>query len=278
MFCARRAVRIFGRRGRSVALRTSICELHSQIHRRTVLLWSARDSSRFRHVLSSNLPKCGFRWFSSEGLPSHTKVLLPALSPTMEMGTIVSWDKQEGDELSEGDLLAQIETDKATMEFETPEEGFLAKILIPAGSKDKHQPQRSLLLLQLHLLPPPPAASAPPPPQHVFAAPPPPPPAAPGGRVFASPLAKKIAQEKGVELSSLQGSGPGGRIVAEDVSDARPAVAAAAPTPVYAPGAEFTDIPLTNVRKVIARRLLESKQTIPHYYLSVDIRVDDLLE
>ena len=70
------------------------------------------------------------------GLPPHTKVTLPALSPTMESGTIVSWDKQEGDELSEGDLLAQIETDKATMEFETPEEGFLAKILIPAGSKD----------------------------------------------------------------------------------------------------------------------------------------------
>ena len=69
-------------------------------------------------------------------LPPHTKVPLPALSPTMEMGTIVSWEKQEGDELSEGDLLAQIETDKATMEFETPEEGFLAKILIPAGSKD----------------------------------------------------------------------------------------------------------------------------------------------
>ena len=69
-------------------------------------------------------------------LPPHTKVPLPALSPTMEMGTIVSWEKQEGDELSEGDLLAQIETDKATMEFETPEEGFLAKILIPGGSKD----------------------------------------------------------------------------------------------------------------------------------------------
>ena len=73
---------------------------------------------------------------SSSGLPSHTTVPLPALSPTMEMGTIVSWEKQEGDELAEGDLLAQIETDKATMEFETPEEGFLAKILLPAGSKD----------------------------------------------------------------------------------------------------------------------------------------------
>ena len=70
------------------------------------------------------------------GLPAYTKVPLPALSPTMEMGTIVSWDKQEGDQLSEGDLLAQIETDKATMEFETPEEGYLAKILVPAGSKD----------------------------------------------------------------------------------------------------------------------------------------------
>ncbi|RMX47747.1 hypothetical protein pdam_00011782 [Pocillopora damicornis] len=136
MFCARRAVRIFGRRGRSVALRSTICELHSQVQRRTVLVWSTRDVPRFRHVLSTSLPKCGFRWFSSEGLPPHTKVKLPALSPTMEMGTIVSWDKQEGDELGEGDLLAQIETDKATMEFETPEEGFLAKILIPAGSKD----------------------------------------------------------------------------------------------------------------------------------------------
>lgn len=73
---------------------------------------------------------------STTGLPSHTKVPLPALSPTMEMGTIVSWEKQEGDELSEGDLLAQIETDKATMEFETPEEGFLAKIVLPAGTKD----------------------------------------------------------------------------------------------------------------------------------------------
>lgn len=69
-------------------------------------------------------------------LPAHTKVMLPALSPTMELGTIVSWEKQEGDELGEGDLLAQIETDKATMEFETPEEGFLAKIILPAGSKD----------------------------------------------------------------------------------------------------------------------------------------------
>ena len=75
-------------------------------------------------------------YISTPGLPSHTKVPLPALSPTMEMGTIVSWEKQEGDELSEGDLLAQIETDKATMEFETPEEGFLAKIVLPAGTKD----------------------------------------------------------------------------------------------------------------------------------------------
>ena len=79
---------------------------------------------------------CLFVCLFSSDLPSHIKVPLPALSPTMEMGTIVSWDKQEGDHLAEGDLLAQIETDKATMEFETPEEGYLAKIFIPAGSKD----------------------------------------------------------------------------------------------------------------------------------------------
>jgi len=233
--------------------------------------------------------------------------MLPALSPTMEMGTIVSWDKQEGDELSEGDLLAQIETDKATMEFETPEEGFLAKILIPAGSKDV--PIGKLLCIIVENKedvaafkdyvpedeptpaaaekppaaaaapppPPPPTPSAPsPPPPATPASPPVPSPAAPGGRVFASPLAKKIAREKGIELSALQGSGPGGRVVAQDVSVATPAVAV--PTPAFAPGAEYTDIPLTNIRKVIAKRLLESKQTIPHYYLSVDIRVDDLLE
>lgn len=227
----------------------------------------------------------------------------------MESGTIVSWDKQEGDELSEGDLLAQIETDKATMEFETPEEGFLAKILIPAGSKDV--PIGKLLCIivenkediaafksyvpeedttpavekpaEVAAPPPPPspAPSAPPsPPSVAPATAPSTPPPAPGGRVFASPLAKKIAQEKGIELAALQGSGPGGRVVAQDVSMVTPAVAAAAaaPTPVFAPGTEFTDIPLTNVRKVIAKRLLESKQTIPHYYLSVDIRVDDLLE
>ncbi|KAJ7325660.1 hypothetical protein OS493_029529 [Desmophyllum pertusum] len=178
-------------------------------------------------------------------LPAHTRVLLPALSPTMDMGTIVSWDKQEENK-------DDIEAFKSYEETDTPAAEK------PAAAAP----------------PPPPAPSAPPPPSPVTSAPPPPPPAAPGGRVFASPLAKKIAQEKGIELSSLQGSGPSGRVIAQDVSTAT----TAAPTPVHVPGAEFTDIPLTNVRKVIARRLLESKQTIPHYYLSVDIRVDDLLD
>lgn len=304
MLSARRVVSVLGRRGRSAALRASICELQSLIQRRTVVIWSARDSSGVQRVLSSSLPKYGFRYFSSEGLPSHTKVMLPALSPTMEMGTIVSWDKQEGDELSEGDLLAQIETDKATMEFETPEEGFLAKIVLPAGSKDV--PIGKLLCIivenkedvaafkdfvpeddaapaakpgEAAAPPPPPAPSAPaPPPPPALSSPlPPPPSVAQGGRVFASPLAKKIAQEKGIDLAALQGSGPGGRVVAQDVSVATP-TPVTAPTPAFAPGTEFTDFPLSNVRKVIARRLLESKQTIPHYYLSVDIRVDDLLE
>ncbi|CAH3015314.1 unnamed protein product [Porites evermanni] len=313
MLSARKAVSILGRRGRFAALRTSVCELHSLIQRRTVVVCCPRYSTGSRQVLSSNLSRYGFRWLSSESLPPHTNVPLPALSPTMEMGTIVSWEKQEGDELSEGDLLAQIETDKATMDFETPEEGFLAKILIPAGSKDI--PIGKLLCIIVENKddvdafknfvpeedvpaappapekpaetttpppppPPPPASSAapPPPPPMTSASPPPPPPLATGGRVFASPLAKKIAREKGIELAALQGSGPGGRVVAQDVTVATPAVAAVAPTPVVAPGADFTDIPLTNVRKVIAKRLLESKQTIPHYYLSVDIQVDDLLE
>lgn len=101
-------------------------------------MFSCRDDRlllRQPRVMTSSANNNNVRYYSSD-LPSHIKVPLPALSPTMEMGTIVSWEKKEGDKLNEGDLLAEIETDKATMGFETPEEGFLAKILIPAGTKD----------------------------------------------------------------------------------------------------------------------------------------------
>ncbi|XP_054722875.1 dihydrolipoyllysine-residue acetyltransferase component of pyruvate dehydrogenase complex, mitochondrial-like [Uloborus diversus] len=237
------------------------------------------------------------RKFSSDGLPSHHRVPLPALSPTMEMGTIVSWEKKEGDKLNEGDLLAEIETDKATMGFETPEEGYLAKILVPAGTRDV--PLGKLLCIivsneedvaafkdfvdtgePVAAKPPAPPAAAPPPPP--VSAPPPPaaiphaaavaPPSS--SRVFASPLARTLAGEKGIDLAGVRGSGPDGRIRAQDLEGVSPS---AAPLSGVAPSAGYVDIPLTNMRQVIARRLLQSKQTIPHYYLSVDVVMDRIL-
>ncbi|XP_064100614.1 dihydrolipoyllysine-residue acetyltransferase component of pyruvate dehydrogenase complex-like isoform X2 [Macrobrachium nipponense] len=227
------------------------------------------------------------RNYASGDYPDHVKVKLPALSPTMEMGTLVSWEKKEGDVLNEGDLLAEIETDKATMGMETPEEGYLAKILISAGTKDiplgklmciivsdekdvaafkDYQPTEEAAAPSA----PSPAAAAPPPPPPPpppaaptpVAAPPPPPPvaapapaAAPGGFVFASPYAKKLASEQNVDLA-----------------------VAAAPTPAPVPGATYTDIPISNIRNVIAKRLCQSKQTIPHYYLSIDVCMDEVAQ
>lgn len=236
------------------------------------------------------------RFASDADVPSHTKVPLPALSPTMEMGSIISWEKKEGDKLNEGDLLAEIETDKATMGFETPEEGYLAKIMIPAGSKDI--PIGKLLCIIVEnesevaafkdytpsegdapAPPPKPAAkkaekaaAAPPAPSTSSAPRPAPAPAASlpaSGRLFASPLAKKLAAEQGVDLSSIagSGSGTGGRIVSGDVARAGPA---------GSPGT-FADIQLTGMRRTIAKRLTESKQTIPHYYLTIDAQIDELL-
>ncbi|XP_034098502.1 dihydrolipoyllysine-residue acetyltransferase component of pyruvate dehydrogenase complex, mitochondrial isoform X3 [Drosophila sulfurigaster albostrigata] len=200
---------------------------------------------------------------SYASLPEHIRVPLPALSPTMERGSIVSWEKKEGDKLNEGDLLCEIETDKATMGFETPEEGYLAKILVPGGSKDVPIGQLVCIIVpdaesvaafkdfqDTGSAPAAaPAAAAPPPPAPVAAAPvaaavappPPPPPAA----------APAAAQPK-------------------------PAPAAAAAKP-GAPAA-FKDIPLTTMRSVIAKRLLESKQNLPHYYVTVECEVDKLLK
>ncbi|KAH8271764.1 hypothetical protein KR044_005212 [Drosophila immigrans] len=239
-------------------------------------------------------------------LPEHIRVPLPALSPTMERGSIVSWEKKEGDKLNEGDLLCEIETDKATMGFETPEEGYLAKILVPGGSKDV--PIGKLVCIIVSDAgsvaafkdfvdtaaptaaapaaappPPPPAAAAP-----VAAAPPPPPPvaAAPagspapaqsGGRVYASPMAKKLAETRQMRLQGCKGSGVHGSLKSGDLAAAQPQ-----PAPVAAaakPGAAaFKDIPLTTMRSVIAKRLLESKQQLPHYYVTVECQVDKLLK
>ncbi|KAF8778491.1 Dihydrolipoyllysine-residue acetyltransferase like protein [Argiope bruennichi] len=194
------------------------------------------------------------RQFSSDGLPPHHRVPLPALSPTMEMGTIVSWEKKEGDKLNEGDLLAEIETDKATM-------GCKASCCKTFCTTTTTPPAA-------------PVSSAPPvhPPQPVPSAPSP---GSGASRIFASPLARSLARDKGIDLSSVQGSGPGGRIRAQDLEGAVPA--APAGMPATAPSSQFIDIPMTNIRQVIARRLLQSKQTIPHYYLSVDVQMDRIL-
>ncbi|XP_076338805.1 dihydrolipoyllysine-residue acetyltransferase component of pyruvate dehydrogenase complex, mitochondrial-like [Tachypleus tridentatus] len=249
---------------------------------------------------------------SSSNLPPHHKVALPALSPTMEMGTIVSWERKEGDQLNEGDLLAEIETDKATMGFETPEEGYLAKILVPVGSKDVPIGKLLCIIVEneddiaafkdyVDSGEPIKAPDAAPKPESkpAKAQPLSPPlqPAAPtivttsvapqvqpsitppGGRLFASPLAKKLATETGVNLSEVAGSGLGGIITSQDIQSFIPAAVRAPEAQVaQPPGADYVDIPLTNMRKVIARRLLESKQTIPHYYLTVDVDMEEVLK
>ncbi|KAG9466138.1 hypothetical protein GDO78_017156 [Eleutherodactylus coqui] len=241
--------------------------------------------------------------------PPHMKIMLPALSPTMTMGTVQKWEKKVGDKLSEGDLLAEIETDKATIGFEVQEEGYLAKILISEGTRDVPLGTPLCIIVEkesdvgsfadykeaaetVDIKPQPapatgPAPAVPPPPSAPMAAHTPAPTAA-KGRVFASPLAKKLAAEKGIDVKQVRGTGPDGRIIKKDVESFVPpkavpapaaAPTAAAPSPAVAavPTGVFTDIPISNIRKVIAQRLMQSKQTIPHYYLSIDINMGEIL-
>ena len=248
-----------------------------------------------------------------------TELKMPALSPTMEEGTLAKWLVKEGDEVKSGDILAEIETDKATMEFEAVDEGTIAKILVPEGTDGVKVGAPIAILAgegedvsatapKADTAPaePPKAAAAPAPkadetpkaaaapaqaPVETPAAPPQPAatPRTEGDRVKASPLARRLAEAQGIDLNVLQGSGPGGRIVRADVDAAvgkAPAAAPAAATTAAAtpaPAAVSTEIPheavkLSNMRKTIARRLTEAKQTIPHYYLTVDIQLDALLK
>jgi pyruvate dehydrogenase E2 component (dihydrolipoamide acetyltransferase) len=236
---------------------------------------------------------------------------MPALSPTMEEGTLAKWLVKEGDEVKSGDILAEIETDKATMEFEAVDEGTIAKILVAEGT-DGVKVGAPIAILAGEgedasaaaapkadtpppappKAPPAPKPDATPAPPKAAAEPPPAPskPAAPraqGERIKASPLARRLAEAQGIDLSGITGSGPGGRIVRADIDSAAgkaPAAAAPAAQPAAAPAAPAsTEIPheavkLSNMRKTIARRLTEAKQTIPHYYLTVDIQLDALLK
>jgi len=233
-------------------------------------------------------------------------VQLPALSPTMSEGKITKWLKKEGDKISSGTAIAECETDKSNLEIEAYDDGTLLKILVPAGTA---APVGSTIAWigkpgeAIPDAPPPaakPAAAAPAPapvavPAPVIAAPlPPPPPPAPvakpaaapasNGRLRASPLAKKIAASQGVDLATLQGSGPSGRIVKKDVEDALargPASAAKGPAIVRsAPGVRVPpqSLPVTQMRKVIAQRLTEVKPGVPHFYLNVEIEMDQALK
>ncbi|MGQ0484860.1 MAG: pyruvate dehydrogenase complex dihydrolipoamide acetyltransferase [Hyphomicrobiales bacterium] len=229
-----------------------------------------------------------------------TNILMPALSPTMEKGKLAKWLKKEGDKVKSGDILAEIETDKATMEVEAVDEGTLGKILIADGTDDVPVNTPIAVILaegekvgDITAAPAPkpaaPAKSAEPAPATVTAAPAAPKPNGSGNRLFASPLARRIAKQKGIDLAALKGSGPRGRIVLKDVEGAKPGTAPTAKPATMAhpmsddvvlklfePGS-YELVPHDSMRKVIARRLIESKQTIPHFYLSVDIALDNLL-
>mgnify|MGYP001049266101 CR=1 FL=1 len=240
-----------------------------------------------------------------------TEILMPALSPTMEEGTLAKWLVKEGDSVKSGDIIAEIETDKATMEFEAVDEGVIGKILVTEGSEGvKVNAPIAVLLLdgetagdmtsaapKAEAAPAPVAAA----PAAVAASAPAPaaPKAADGARLFATPLARRIAAEKGLDLAAITGSGPHGRIVKADVTgataSAAPQAAAAAPAPAAKAasamptgpdaaqvirmyeGRDYEEVKLDGMRKTVAARLTEAKQTIPHFYLRRDIRLDALM-
>jgi len=238
-----------------------------------------------------------------------TNILMPALSPTMEKGKLAKWLKKEGDTVKSGDILAEIETDKATMEVEAVDEGTLGKILIADGTDDVAVNTPIAVILgegekvsDISF-----EARVPRAPQDegkkANAAPKSPHPEVPpkaaskgdgapntnGSRIFASPLARRIAKQKGLDLSTLKGTGPQGRIVLKDVESAKPGATPLAKSTAMAqpmsddavlklfePGS-FELVPHDAMRKIIARRLVESKQTIPHFYMTVDCALDNLL-
>jgi pyruvate dehydrogenase E2 component (dihydrolipoamide acetyltransferase) len=240
-----------------------------------------------------------------------TNILMPALSPTMTEGTLARWLKKEGDQVRAGDVIAEIETDKATMEVEAVDEGVLGKILISDGTQGVKVNEPIAVLVDAGeavptaVAPKPAAAPTPvaaPAPAAAAAAKPAPVAAGNGQdhaeRVVASPLARRMARQAGIDLSALHGSGPNGRIVRADIEAAQkggtaptPApTAVAAPVAAPAPAAPVTrgpapvitaphrNVPHSNIRKVIARRLTEAKSTIPHFYVSMDVELDALIE
>lgn len=246
------------------------------------------------------------RGFSTNsGLPPHQEIGMPSLSPTMTEGNIARWLKKEGDKLSPGEVLCEIETDKATVEMECMEEGYLAKIIHGDGAKDikvgqviaitveeedaidkfkEYKASESNATDEVKGLSDPalpekegsqPESSPGPNISKADGAP------QADDRIFTSPLARKLAEDHNVPFSSIKGTGPEGRIVKADVEDYLASTAKGVPVPAKEKAAqrvEYSDFPISQIRKVTASRLLLSKQTIPHYYLTVDTCVDKLIE
>uniref|UniRef100_A0A8C9HUN2 Acetyltransferase component of pyruvate dehydrogenase complex n=1 Tax=Piliocolobus tephrosceles TaxID=591936 RepID=A0A8C9HUN2_9PRIM len=321
--------RVSSRFGPVPARRNSVTTGYGGV--RALCGWTPSSGATPRNrLLLQLLGSPGRRCYS---LPPHQKVPLPSLSPTMQAGTIARWEKKEGDKINEGDLIAEVETDKATVGFESVEECYMAKILVAEGTRDV--PIGAIICItvgkpedieafknytldssaaptpQAAPAPTPPATASPPipsaqapgssyPPHMQVATVPPTPqplaptpsapcpatPAGPKGRVFVSPLAKKLAVEKGIDLTQVKGTGPDGRITKKDIDSFVPSKAAPAPAAVVPPTGPgmapvptgvFTDIPISNIRRVIAQRLMQSKQTIPHYYLSIDVNMGEVL-
>ncbi len=231
-------------------------------------------------------------------------ILMPALSPTMTEGKLAKWHVKVGDEVKSGQVICEIETDKATMEVEAVDEGKVGEIVVDEGAEGVKVNAVIAILLEEGetevakgaapaAAPAAASAAAPaaaPAPAAVPAPAPAPAVSSGGARIFASPLAKRIAAEKGLNLAGIKGSGPNGRIVKADVENAKPGAAPAAapaPRPATAPAPSAgqpvfvapgdSRVPHTSVRKVIARRMLESKQTVPHFYLTVELEIDALL-
>ncbi|XAR67600.1 Dihydrolipoyllysine-residue acetyltransferase [Bertholletia excelsa] len=278
--------------------------------RRAMNVENLRDGSVFNKVSQLN-PRRGFS--SDSSLPSHQEIGMPSLSPTMTEGNIARWLKKEGDKISPGEVLCEVETDKATVEMECMEEGYIAKIIRGDGSKEikvgeiiaitvedeediakfkDYEPSKSSSAPSPAPAPAAkgPSDSAPPKEAKVqepvgslepkvtkSTA------ALAGDRIFASPLARKLAESHNVSLSSIRGTGPDGRIVKADIEDylasgVKEVSEAASKVDTAVVSLDFTDIPHSQIRKVTASRLLMSKQTIPHYYLTVDTCVDKLME
>lgn len=221
-------------------------------------------------------------------MPIH--ILMPALSPTMTEGNLVKWLKKEGDTVKAGEVLAEIETDKATMEVEAVDEGILGRILVPAGTEQVRVNSIIAMLLEegedASALNAEPVAAAPVKQEAVAPTEAPSSQSLPtsqplreeSARIFASPLARRLAQEKHLDLKNIAGTGPHGRIVKVDVEKAAGPVSQPSTSATSFTGAaEYVDIPLNNMRKVTAKRLTESKQQVPHFYLTVDCNLDALL-